>query len=95
MSLTDECNSQVEDCKDDVFLPLHIDEQYPQFAGDPVMNIIVENNWASQQAELEISNYYKKISEQVMDPDMIIIIFLINCLLLSLAGSAPTSLPAP
>ena len=60
MSLTDECNSQVEDCKDDVFLPLHIDEQYPQFAGDPVMNIIVENNWASQQAELEISNYYKR-----------------------------------
>ena len=95
MSLTDECNSQVEDCEDDVFPPLHTDEQHPQFADDPVMNIIVENNWVNQQAELEISNYCMKISEQVMDPDMIIVIFLINCLLLSLAGSAPTTLPAP
>ena len=91
MPLTDECNSQVEDCEDDVFLPLHIDEQYPQFVDDPVMNIVVENNWA----ELEIFNYYKKISEQVMDPDMIIVIFLINSLLLSLAGSAPITLLTP
>lgn len=55
MSLTDECNSQAdEDCEDDVFLPLHTDEQQLQFADDPVMNIIVENNWANQQAEPEI-----------------------------------------
>ena len=55
VSLTDECNSQVgEDCEDDVFLPLHIDEQQLQFADDPVMNIVVGNNWANQQAEPEI-----------------------------------------
>lgn len=51
-----ECNGEAnEDHEDDV------DEPQPQFTDDPVM--IVENNWANQQAELEI--------EQPMD-DVII-----------------------
>ena len=55
VSLTEECNNQAdEDCEDDVFPPLHIDEQQLQFADDPVMNIVVGNNWANQQTEPEI-----------------------------------------
>ena len=63
MPLTDECNGETEeDYGDDVSL-VYIDEPQPQFGDNPVMDIVVENNWANQQAELEI--------EQPMD-DVII-----------------------
>ena len=70
MSLTGECNGEAdEDHGDDVSL-VYIDEPQLQFADDPVMDIVAENNWANQQAELE--------NEQPMD-DVIIEIVESTC----------------
>ena len=66
MSLIDGCNGEAnDDYEDDVSLA-YIDDSQPQFADDPIMDIVEENNWVNQQAELEI--------EQLIDDAIIEIV---------------------
>ena len=70
MSLTDECDGEADEAHEDDVSLAYIDESQPQFADDPVMDI-VENNLANQQAELEI--------EQLIDDAIIEIVEASTC----------------
>ena len=71
MSLTDECDGEANEAHEDGVSLVYIDEPQPQFADDPIMDIVEENNWDNQQPELEI--------EQLIDDAIIEIVEASTC----------------